>query len=176
MPSTSEPLVILRAGYDQPPLSASVRAMLDRWNDWKRYLIEDNAGISELLAQTRRIAIIGIKPESHADQPAHYVPAYLQRAGFDIIPVPAYYPEITEILGLPIVRRLAEIKGEIDLVNLFRRPVDVSLHVDEILAARPKAVWMQQGIRNAEAAECFAKAGIKVVQDRCLMVEHRDRL
>ncbi len=149
--------------------------MIDRWNDWKRYLVDDDAGITELLAQTRRIAVIGIKPESHAKQPAHYVPAYLQRAGFDVIPVPTYYPEVIEILGRPVVRRLAEIDGEIDMVNLFRRPSDVAMHVDEILAARPKSVWMQQGIRNEEAAECFAKAGIKVVQDRCLMVEHRER-
>jgi predicted CoA-binding protein len=167
--------VIRSAGYDQPQMSAGAREMIDRWNDWKRHLVDDDAGITELLAQTRRIAVIGIKPESHASQPAHYVPAYLQRAGFDVIPVPTYYPEVIEILGRPVVRRLAEIDGEIDIVNLFRRPADVAMHVDEILAARPKAVWMQQGIRNDEAAECFAKAGIKVVQDRCLMVSHRDR-
>lgn len=164
-----------RGRYDQPIMSAGTLAMLDRWNDWKRHLIEDDAGITDLLAQTRRIAVIGIKPESHANQPAHYVPAYLQRAGFELVPVPTYYPEVTEMLGLPVVRRLAEIDGPIDLVNLFRRPADVALHVDEILAAQPKAVWMQQGIRNAEAAEVFAKAGIKVVQDRCIMVEHRER-
>ncbi|HEY1077693.1 MAG TPA: CoA-binding protein [Fontimonas sp.] len=149
--------------------------MLDRWNDWKRHLIDDDAGIGELLAQTRRIAVIGIKPESHANQPAHYVPAYMQQAGFEIIPVPVYYPDVQQILGRPVVWRLGEIDGEIDMVNLFRRPADVAKHVDEILAAHPKVVWMQQGIRNDEAAEVFAKAGIKVVQDRCLMVEHRER-
>lgn len=165
-----------RERYDQGSMNAGTRAMLDRWNDWKRNLIDDEAGIADVLAQARRIAVIGIKPESHSNQPAYYVPAYMQRFGYEIIPVPVYYPEAQEILGCPVVWRLAEIDGEIDLVNLFRRSGDVAQHVDEILAARPKAVWMQQGIRNAEAAEVFAKAGIKVVQDRCLMVEHRNRL
>jgi predicted CoA-binding protein len=84
-----------------------------------------------------------------------------------------YYPDVTSILGQPVYRRLVDIPGEIDLVNVFRRSHDVPPHVDDILAKRPKAVWMQSGIRHDEAAERLARAGIDVVQDRCLMVEVR---
>jgi predicted CoA-binding protein len=81
--------------------------------------------------------------------------------------------DVTEILGEPVYRDLREVPGEIDMVNVFRRDVDIPQHVDEIIAARPKSVWIQLGIRNDAAAEEFAKAGIKVVQNLCLMVEHR---
>jgi hypothetical protein len=92
-------------------------------------------------------------------------------AGYEIVPVPVYYPEVTEILGKPVVRKLADVGRPIDMVNVFRRPNDIPPHVDDILAAKPKSVWFQLGIRNDEAAEKLARAGIKVVQDRCLMVE-----
>ncbi len=92
-------------------------------------------------------------------------------AGYEIIPVPVYYPEVTEILGKPVFRKLADIGRPIDMVNVFRRPGDIPPHVDDILAAKPKSVWFQLGIRNDEAAQRLAEAGIKVVQDRCLMVE-----
>jgi uncharacterized protein len=132
--------------------------------------VEDDAGVRRILAQTRRVAVLGIKtPES--GQPAFYVPQYAQSAGYEILPVPVYYPEVTEILGQRVYRRVAEVPGEVDLVNVFRRPRDIPPHVDDILAKRPKAVWFQSGIRNDEAAEAFAKAGIDVVQDRCLLVE-----
>jgi predicted CoA-binding protein len=121
----------------------------------------------------RTIAVLGIKTEAQAGQPAFYVPNYLQNAGFRIIPVPVYYPAVTQILGQQVFRRLVDIPIEIDLVNVFRRSQDVSLHVDDILAKKPKAVWLQSGIRNDTVAETVAKAGIKVVQDRCIMVDHR---
>ncbi len=125
-----------------------------------------------LLDRVRRIAVLGIKtPES--GQPAYYVPAYAQRAGYDVVPVPVYYPEVTEILGRPVYRRVADVPGGVDLVNVFRRPKDIPAHVDDILEARPRAVWFQQGIRHDGAAERFARAGIDVVQDRCLLVELR---
>ena len=139
--------------------------------DWKTNLINDGKGIEDLLKETRSIAVLGIKPESHADQPAHYVPAHMAAAGFEIIPVPVYYPDVTEILGQPVHRTLADIGRPVDMVNVFRRPNDIPPHVDDILAAKPKSVWLQLGIRNEEAAKRFAEAGIKVVQDRCLMVE-----
>ena len=104
-------------------------------------------------------------------QAAFYVPDHMARAGYEIIPVPVYYPEVTEILGKPVFRSLAAIGRPIDMVNVFRRPVDIPAHVDDILAAKPKYVWFQLGIRNDEAAQPLAEAGIKVVQDRCLMVE-----
>ena len=139
--------------------------------DWKRNLIEDADGIAQMLRDTKSIAVLGIKPESHADQAAYYVPAHMQGAGYEIVPVPVYYPDVTEILGKPVVRKLAGIGRPIDMVNVFRRPSDIPPHVDDILAAKPKFVWFQLGIRNDEAAEKLARAGIKVVQDRCLMVE-----
>jgi uncharacterized protein len=139
--------------------------------DWQANLITDTDGIQQLIRSTKTIAVLGIKPESHADQAAHYVPAHMAAAGFDVIPVPVYYPDVTEILGKPVFRKLTDIGRPIDLVNVFRRPTDIPQHLEEILAAKPKAVWLQLGIRNDEAAEKLAKAGIKVVQDRCLMVE-----
>jgi predicted CoA-binding protein len=139
--------------------------------EWKSNLINDAAGIARAIHETKTIAVLGIKPESHADQAAHYVPAHMAAAGFDVIPVPVYYPEVTEILGKPVVRKVADIGRPIDMVNVFRRPADIPQHVDDILAAKPKYVWFQLGIRNEEAAEQLAKAGIRVIQDRCLMVE-----
>lgn len=140
---------------------------------WRDNLVEDRAAIDRVLADTRRVAVLGIKTEAQSAQPAFYVPAYLDRAGLDVVPVPVYYPDATEILGRPVYRKLAAIPGEIDLVNVFRRSRDVPPHAEDILAARPKAVWMQSGIRNDDAARRFAESGIRVVQDRCLMVEHR---
>jgi predicted CoA-binding protein len=139
--------------------------------DWKDNLVTDSRGIGEMLKQTRTIAVLGIKPESHAGQPAFYVPAHMDGAGYDIIPVPVYYPEITEILGKSVFRSLAAIGRPIDMVNVFRRPSDIPPHVDDILAAKPKFVWFQLGIRHDAVAQQLAEAGIQVVQDRCLMVE-----
>lgn len=136
-------------------------------------LLTTDTEIRELLQNTHTIAVLGIKPESHASQPAFYVPRYMADSGYKIIPVPVYYPEVTQILGQPVYRGLNDVPGEIDLVNIFRRSEDVAKHTDEILAKKPKAVWMQLGIRSDEVAERLAEAGIKVVQDLCLMVEHR---
>ena len=141
--------------------------------DWKSNLIISNAQITELLTGTQRIAVLGIKPETHSGQPAFYVSRYMQNAGYEIVPVPVYYPDVTEILGEKVYRDLRNVPGEIDMVNVFRLPHDIPKHTDEILEAKPKAVWVQLGIRNDEVAETLAKAGIKVVQDLCLMVEHR---
>lgn len=141
--------------------------------DWRENLVDDSDGIAEILREARRIAVLGIKTEMQAGQPAFYVPQYLKQAGYEIVPVPVYYPDATEILGEKVYRSLAEIPGEIDIVDVFRRSQDVPPHVDDILAARPKVVWMQSGIRNEEAARRLAEAGIRVVQDRCLMVDHR---
>jgi uncharacterized protein len=141
--------------------------------DWKDNLIESRAQIRKLIMETRRIAVLGIKTEAQAGQPSVYVPQYLLGAGFEIIPVPVYYPEVTEILGATVYRRLIDIPGEIDLVDVFRRPQDINGHIEDILSKKPKAVWFQSGIRNDPAAETLARAGIQVVQDRCLMVEHR---
>jgi len=139
--------------------------------DWRANLINDGDGIRRMIEETKTIAVLGIKPESHGDQPAHYVAAHMAAAGYEIIPVPVYYPDVTEILGKPVVRKLADIGRPIDMVNVFRRPNDIPPHLDDILAAKPKFVWLQLGIRHDDVARQLAEAGIKVVQDRCLMVE-----
>lgn len=139
--------------------------------DWQKNILRTDAEITELLQNTKTIAVIGIKMESY--QPAFYVPQYMQNAGFKIIPVPVYYPDATEIMREKVYRSLTEIPEDIDLVNVFRRSGDVPKHTEDILAKRPKAVWMQSGIYNDEVAETLAKANIKVVQNLCLMVEHR---
>lgn len=145
--------------------------MSDEGNDgWHDHLIDTEARAFELLRDVRRIAVLGIKV-AESGQPAYYVPAYAKRAGYEIVPVPVYYPDVTEILGEPVYRQLSAIPGEIDLVDVFRRAKDIPAHVDDIIAKHPRAVWFQLGIRNDEAAERFARAGIDVVQDRCLMVD-----
>jgi len=141
--------------------------------DWKSNLVTSNDGIAELLQATKRIAVLGIKPETHSGQPAFYVSKYLQNAGYEIIPVPVYYPDVSEILDEAVYRDLRKVPGQIDMVNVFRRAQDIPKHTDEILEAKPRSVWFQLGIRNDEIAETLAKAGIRVVQDLCVMVEHR---
>lgn len=143
-------------------------------SDWRNHLLESDDDITALLERTQTVAVLGIKPpESHA--PAYYVPEYAQRAGLEIIPVPVYYPDVTEMLGVPVVRSLRAIDARVDLVDVFRRPSDIPAHLDDLLAARPRAVWFQSGIRHDAVAEELARNGIDVVQDRCLMVELQAR-
>jgi predicted CoA-binding protein len=141
--------------------------------DWRENILTDDAKIRELLRSTKRVAVLGIKTEAQADQAAFYVAKFLADAGVDVVPVPVYYPEVKQILGKPVYRKVADVPGAVDVVDVFRRPSDVAGHLGDLLAKRPRAVWMQLGIRNDEAAEALAKAGILVVQDRCLMVEWR---
>lgn len=136
---------------------------------WQSHLLDTPEQIRALLERSERIAVLGIKPD--VSQPANYVPAYAQKAGYEIIPVPVYFPDATEMLGEPVYRTLAAVPGEIDIVDVFRRPTDIPKHVDDIIAKKPKAVWFQLGIRNDDAAEAIARADIDVVQDRCLLVE-----
>ncbi len=141
--------------------------------DWRDNLLENDEQIAEILRNARRVAVLGIKTEAQQGQPAFYVPSYLQRTGYEIVPVPVYYPDVREILGQPVHRSLATLPPPIDLLVVFRRSVDVPSHIDDIIAARPAAVWFQSGIRHDASAQRLAEAGIKVVQDRCAMVEHR---
>ncbi len=135
--------------------------------------LETEEAVRDLVKRLRRVAVLGIKTEEQSDQPAFYVPEYLRSVGLDVVPVPVYYPEVKEILGSPVYRRLVDIPGELDLVDVFRKPKDLEAHMDDILAKKPKAVWFQAGIRNDALADRLAAAGIDVVQDRCLMVDHR---
>jgi len=138
---------------------------------WRENLVSMPEGIRRILENAKRIAVLGIKLES--DRPAHFVPEYAQTSGYEIIPVPVYYPDATEILGQNVYRKIADIPGDVDIVDVFRRPEHIPAHVDDIIEKKPKAVWFQSGIRNDEAAERLARAGIEVVQDKCLMVELR---
>jgi predicted CoA-binding protein len=137
-------------------------------------LIETDDEITAVLPRIQTAAILGIKAEPRS-APAYYVPEYAQRAGITIVPVPVFFPDVTEILGERVYRRLADIPGPVDTVVVFRRSPDIPAHVDDILAAKPRLVWMQLGIRNADVARRLAGAGIDVVQDRCLLVELQDR-
>ena len=146
--------------------SASVPGKMDN-------LIEDDAGVRAALKSSKRLAVLGIKTEAQAAQPGYYVASALQRMGWEIVPVPVYYPEAREILGQPVYRKVADIPGDIDMVIVFRRPSDIPPHVADIIAKKPAYVWFQLGIRNEAAAAELAAAGIKVIQDRCSMVEAR---
>jgi uncharacterized protein len=140
---------------------------------WQENLIVDVGGIRELLARTQRVAVLGMRTEAYAYKPAFYVPQYLVSAGLEVIPVPVHHPEAAFILGQKVYHRLTDVPGEIDLVDVFRRSEDIKGHLEDMLAKKPRAVWFQSGIRNDEAAEKLARAGIKVVQNRCLMIDHR---
>ena len=138
---------------------------------WRERLIDAPSRIKEILENTKRIAVLGMKPDT--SQPAYYVPEYAAQAGYDVVPVPVYYPDLTEIMGKKVYRKLGDIPGPVDLIDVFRRPKDIPQHVDDIIAKKPKTVFFQLGIRNDEAAEKLAKAGIDVIQDHCLLVELR---
>lgn len=139
-------------------------------------VIDDNESITRLLEGTKRIAVLGIKTEGQAEQPAFYVPKFLVDMGYEVVPVPVYYPDAKVILGRPVYRKVADVPPPtIDMVNVFRRSQDLMPHLDDLLAAKPRSVWLQQLIRDDAFAEKLAEAGITVVQDRCLMVEMRVR-
>jgi predicted CoA-binding protein len=139
---------------------------------WEENVVDDPQGIREIIKGARRIAVLGMEREENSDRPAYTVPLYLRQHGYEIIPVPVKYPGTTEISGMPAYHSLAEVPGDIDVVDVFRSPRDIPKHIDDVIAKKPKAVWFQSGIRNDQAAEKLAQAGIKVVQDRCMKVEH----
>ena len=141
--------------------------------DWRDNLVTAPGAIARIVREARRIAVLGIKTEAQRSKPAFSVPEYMLRAGYDIVPVPVYYPEVTEILGRKVYRAVADVPGPVDMVNVFRRPHDIPPHLPDIIAAQPAVAWFQLGIVNDEAAETLARAGIEVVQDACLLVEHR---
>lgn len=117
----------------------------------------------DILRRARRVAVLGIKPASRAERAAHYIPEYLASVGYELLPVPVYYPDVTEILGQPVYRSLADVPGPIDLLSVFRRPEDQPQHLEEILAARPAVVWFQSGFMHRPTAEAIEAAGIPVV-------------
>jgi hypothetical protein len=140
--------------------------------DWRTNLVDDDAGLGAILRDARTIAVLGAKAEP--SEPAYYVPEYLKARGYRVLPVNPTIAGRT-VLGAVIVATLAALGEPADVIEIFRRPEYLPGHADEILALpwRPRVVWFQLGIRNAAAAEKLARAGIRVVQDRCMMPEHR---
>lgn len=136
-------------------------------------IIDDDEGIALVVRGLKRVAVLGIKTEVQGGEAAFYVPEYLLSAGVEVVPVPVYYPEVTQILGQPVFRKVADVPGELDLVDVFRRPKDIPPHLEDLIAKKPKVVWFQLGITHDEAAKKLVEAGIDVVQNRCLLVEHR---
>ena len=139
---------------------------------WSANLIDDDAGLTRILREARTVGVLGAKAQPA--EPAHYVPAYLTQHGYRVLPV---NPTLAgrKMLGAPVVATLADLPGPVDVIDVFRRPEYLPGHAAEILSLpwRPAVVWFQLGIRNNAAAERLARAGIRVVQDRCMMPEHR---
>lgn len=126
--------------------------------------------LREFLLQARTVAVLGAHP--NPNKPAFYVPEYLAQRGFTVLPVnPAYAGQV--LWGRKIVARLTDLGEPPDILDVFRRSEALPDHLEEILAARPRLVWLQSGIIHDAFAETLRQAGIPVVQDRCLMVEHR---
>ena len=138
---------------------------------WEENLIEDRQAIAEILKTSHTIAVLGMERDENPGRPAYSVPMFLKEHGYQIVPLPVKYPGVNEVAGMRAYHSLAEVPGDIDIVNVFRSPLDIPKHVDDILAKKPKAVWFQSGIRHDAAAEKLARAGIKVVQDHCMKVE-----
>jgi predicted CoA-binding protein len=132
--------------------------------------MQSDDDLRAVLTAARRIAVLGAHPDPA--RPAHYVPAYLHERGYQVLPVnPAYGGR--SLWGEPVRATLAELDAPLDVIDVFRRPEQLAAHLDDVRAARPRLVWLQSGIRNDTFARTLEAAGIAVVQDRCLMVEHR---
>lgn len=140
--------------------------------DWRANLVDDDAGLTRILREAKTIAVLGAT--ARPGQPACYVPAYLHAHGYRILPVNPTIAGET-LFGVGVAGALADLDEPADVVEVFRRPEYLPGHAREILALPelPAVVWFQLGIRHAGAAEQLARAGIRVVQDRCMMPEHR---
>jgi hypothetical protein len=139
---------------------------------YSQYLVDDDAGIAAIVRGTKRVVALGAKGEDEASDAAFLVPEWLRRHGVEIVPVPVGAGAPDEMFGAPTCRRLAD-AGAADVVDVFRPSKEVARYVDDLKELRPGCVWMQLGIRNDKAAEALARAGVRVVQDRCLMEAYR---
>ena len=127
----------------------------------------DDAAIRRLLEKARRIAVVGLSPKPHRD--SHRVARYLLESGYEIVPV---YPREEQILGQTVYRRVQDVPGTVDLVDVFRRSEELPEVIDDVLAARAGALWLQLRCIDEDGARRARDAGLTVVMDRCLMVEH----
>ncbi|MGA2874260.1 MAG: CoA-binding protein [Nitrososphaerales archaeon] len=124
--------------------------------------------ISDILKRYKTVAVIGMSKNPEKD--AYRIPEYLMKNGYQIIPV---NPSADEILGQKSYKRLADVPGDIDIVDVFRPSEDVPNYLQDAISKKPKVFWEQLGIHNPEAEEKIASAGIKVVYDRCMLQEHQ---
>lgn len=131
------------------------------------FLIEDDAGLRAILREARTIAVVGLS--SNPARPSHDVAAYLQDAGYRIVPV---NPQEREVLGVPAVPDLRAIAGPVDVVEVFRRSAEVAPHVDEAIAIGARVLWLQDGVIDGKAAQRAYAAGLRVVMDRCMLRDH----
>lgn len=128
----------------------------------------DVLGVAEMervLRDARTIAVLGIKPESRSHLDAHQIPLYLQKVGYEILPVPTRYPEAHHILGAPVRRRLTELPRPIDILNVFCKPADFALHLEDVLLVRPSVVWFQSGLLDSQAGARLSEARIPIAED-----------
>jgi uncharacterized protein len=130
-------------------------------------LIDDVAGLRRILAQTRTIAVVGLS--AHWHRPSYFAAKYMQDHGYTIIPVnPAYQ----QVLGQTCYPDLAAIPGPVDMVDCFRKPADIGPIARDAVTKGARVLWMQLGIRNDAAAQTALDAGLDVVMDRCVKIEH----
>lgn len=140
---------------------------IDTTNDWEAAI---DRAVAETLPQLRNIAVIGLSPRPERD--SHRVSAYIQQAGYRILPVNPAHAD-AEILGERVHARLADIPQPIDTVVVFRRSEQTDEPIDDAIAAGAKTVWLQLGIVNPAGLRRARDAGLRAVENRCLMVEHR---
>jgi len=126
--------------------------------------------IFDILTKYKTIAVVGLS--SNPMRPSYGVTEYMQSSGYHIIPV---NPNETDVLGEPSYANLEEVPQKIEIVDIFRRPEEVPPVVDAAIRVGAKVIWMQQGIANEPAAEKARAAGITVVMDACILIEHKRR-
>ncbi len=131
-------------------------------------MLGDDTALTNVLRSAKTIAIVGLSNRPERD--SYRVGFYLLRQGFTVIPV---NPNIDSVFGIKAMATLADIDTPVDIVNVFRRVSRVAEAVDQAIAVKPRVVWMQLGVIHKEAAERASQAGIDVVMDKCIMVEHR---
>lgn len=126
--------------------------------------------IRKILTSAKTIAVLGAHKD--AARPAHYVPAYLAEKGYRILPVnPKFAGKV--LFGEPVRADLAEITEPVDVLDVFRRGEALDAELEKILKLRPRVVWFQLGVKNDRVARALREAGIEVVEDRCMLAEHR---
>lgn len=130
-------------------------------------MIDDTAGLRRLLQETRRIAVVGLS--ANPNRPSHSVASYMIAHGYEIVPV---NPACDEVLGQKCYARLTDIPGPVDMVDVFRKPEEVLPLVDDAIAIGARSLWLQLGVINPEAAQRAAAAGLEVVMDHCVKIEH----